>query len=100
MMHHGLWIRRKWRDLLPILNQVQKALTNKTSDLSEVCERNLNSVDFLLTIAEARKAKKVGQQSTIDDVGDSSSNDDDPVEDMDYDIAPNGLQSKWSDDDE
>ena len=24
LMHHGLWIRRKWKELLPVLNQLQK----------------------------------------------------------------------------
>jgi hypothetical protein len=26
LMHHGLWIRRKWKELLPVLNQLQKGM--------------------------------------------------------------------------
>ena len=26
LMHHGLWIRRKWKELLPVLNQLQKGI--------------------------------------------------------------------------
>ena len=66
LMHHGLWIRRRWKDLLPILNQLHKSLTTKSQELSEVCDRNLQSIDFLLRMATVKKemknAKKVGDQ--------------------------------------
>ena len=51
MMHHGLWIKRRWREFLPLLNQLQKGLSTKSSDLSEVCDRNSQTVDFLIKLA-------------------------------------------------
>ena len=62
LMHHGLWIRRRWKDLLPILNQLHKSLTTKSQELSEVCDRNVQSIDFLLRMATVKKEIKNAQK--------------------------------------
>ena len=58
LRHHGLWIKRKSRDLLPVLNHLQKSLTNKTTDLKDLCERNVQTVNFLMTISELRRTSE------------------------------------------
>lgn len=100
LKHHGLWIKRKSRDLLPILNQLQKALTNKSSDLTDLCERNVQTLDFLITMCNVRKNKKATILTETIDENDTS-DDEEIVEGMDFEIVQtNELQSKWSDDDE
>ena len=98
MMHHGLWIKRRWREFLPLLNQLQKGLSTKSSDLSEVCDRNAQTVDFLIKLASVKKEKKIAEKEVAD------SSDDESEEDMDFDNSQTEgmaeLQSKWSDDDE
>lgn len=103
MMNHGLWIRRRWKDLLPILNQMQKALSTKVKDLSEVCDRNEQTVNFLLTMANVRKDRKakIDKNEAMDD--DDVEQSDEEVEEMDQETLENelgGLQAKWSDDDD
>ena len=101
-MHHGLWIRRKWKDLLPVLNQLQKGLTGKVSDLSELCDRNEQTVNFLLTMAKLKKSKKdlvANEDLDQDEILEES--DDEPVEDMEFETVQGelgSLQAKWSDD--
>ena len=98
MMHHGLWIKRRWREFLPLLNQLQKGLSTKSSDLSEVCDRNAQMVYFLIKLASVKKEKKIVEKEVVD------SSDDESEEDMDFDNSQTegmaALQSKWSDDDE
>ena len=102
LMHHGLWIRRKWKDLLPVLNQLQKGLTGKVSDLSELCDRNEQTVNFLLTMAKLKKSKKdlvANEDLDQDEILEES--DDEPVEDMEFETVQGelgSLQAKWSDD--
>ena len=95
MMHHSLWIKRKWKELLPVLNQLQKSLTQKAVDLSDVCDRNLLSIDFLLTMATVRKTKKTSSVMVVED----------DEEDADAILIDNepivgDLQSKWSEDED
>ena len=98
MMHHSLWIRRKWKDFLPVLNQVQKVLTCKASELGEVCERNEQTVDFLLTIAAVQKDAKIGNADKHGD--ENMSDDEEEIEKMEETVGLEGLASKWSDDED
>ena len=47
------------------MNQLHKSLTTKSQELSEVCDRNVQSIDFLLRMASVKKeiknAQKVGE---------------------------------------
>ena len=94
MMHHSIWIRRRWKDFLPVLNQMQKVLTNKVSDLAEVCERNMHTVDFLLAIAAVQSQASQG----CTDETEVSDSEEDLMEVPDDNLE--ALASKWSDDDE
>ncbi len=98
MMHHGLWIKRKWKDLLPTLNQLQKVLNNKVNELSEICDRNEQTVDFLLTMSKLRKLKSNEQENKEEDHEEKED------EEMDYEVnddedSANAFQAKWSDED-
>lgn len=98
MMHHGLWIRRRWKEMLPVLNQLQKALTTKASALGEVCDRNEQTIDFLLTMSKLRKSKKVDASIDPQEASEDEEND---QEDEEMEVGELGaLQSKWSDDED
>ena len=100
MMHHSLWIRRKWKDFLPVLNQMQKVLTTQASDLGQLCQRNNQTVDFLLVIAQ-RKAIAAKSHLTSSKAADmnESSDEDYPIMDV-SESNLEGLASKWSDDED
>lgn len=97
MMHHGLWIKRRWKEMLPMLNQLQKALTTKLSGLSDICDRNDHTIDFLLTLSRVKKLKPSNSNITVDDEEISS---EDEMDVQTADIGENDFQSKWSDDDD
>ena len=69
MMHHSLWIRRRWKDFLPVLNQMQKVLTTQATDLGQLCERNIQTVDFLLIMSQ-RKAALAEQKADLKEISD------------------------------
>ena len=100
MMHHGLWIRRKWKELLPVLNQLQKGLTGKVTDLSEICDRNMQTVNFLLTLAKMKKKKKsaLAEHAMNNDEDIIEESDDDHMELETVQDELGSLQAKWSDD--
>lgn len=80
---------------------MQKVLTCKASDLAEVCERNVQTVDFLLAIAAVQKDVVVGHQDNSNEA-DSSDDDEEGVEGMEVTEGSSleALASKWSDDDD
>ena len=102
MMHHSLWIKRKWKELLPVLNQMQKALNQKVTDLSEICDRNKLTMDFLFTMASMKKSRAVIKSSVVDAMEEEDEDDDDAtgLDHEDLPVNMHGLQSKWSDDEE
>ena len=137
LMHHGLWIRRKWKELLPVLNQLQKGmrqykkhvklrghityifcdltsfysfvilgLTGKVADLSELCDRNEQTVNFLLTMAKLKKDRKIQKLAkkakVISDDQDEileTGSDDEEMEHETVQGELENLQAKWSDED-
>ena len=83
--------------MLPILNQLQKALCTKVRDLGDVCDRNRQTVDFILTMAKVKKVRRTAMPTL------TTEKSDDEYEEMDQDAIEEemgGLQSKWSDDDD
>ena len=99
MMHHSLWIRRRWKDFLPVLNQMQKVLTTQASDLGQLCQRNNQTVDFLLVVAQRKKVAKSHLTSKAADMNESSGDDEDyPMDVSESNLE--GLASKWSDDED
>ena len=101
LMHHGLWIRRRWKDLLPILNQLHKSLTTKSQELSEVCDRNVQSIDFLLRMATVKKELKNAKKVEEEIQSDVSDDDEETKDEIMYSENDSMmLQSKWSDSEE
>ncbi len=94
LSHHGLWIKRKSKDLLPVLNHLQKSLTVKSHDLSDLCERNVQTVDFLISVSKMRQQKEVSKDITVENENESEASEE---EDEEPEIMDEGLTSKWSD---
>ena len=83
---------------MPILNLLHRNITTKTKNLGELCERNLYTMEFLITMAELKKLNVKNQNGDEKESGIESDSDQDEVL-MDTDNVQ-GLQSKWSDDSE
>ena len=92
---HGLTIKRSSKDVMPVLNLLQKNLMIKSKGLTGVCEKNRHTLQFLLTLAELRKerASKEAQLTELSDGEESSDDVPENIEDMQ-------LESKWTDDSE
>ena len=92
---HGLTIKRTSKDVMPVLNLLQKNLMIKSKGLTDVCEKNRHTLQFLLTLAELRKerASKEAQLTELSDGEESSEDVPENIEDMQ-------LESKWTDDSE
>ena len=78
---------------MPVLNLLQKNLLMKSKGVTEICEKNRYTLQFLLTMADLRreKAKKELQNKNLSD-SECESDDDIPgyAEEME-------LESKWED---
>ena len=98
LTHHGLWLKSKSVEHMPILNLLHRNITTKTKNLGELCERNLYTMEFLITMAELKKLNVKNQNGDEKESGIESDSDQDEVL-MDTDNVQ-GLQCKWSDDSE
>ena len=90
---HGLSLKRTSKDIMPVLNLLQKNLLQKSKGLAEICENNKYSIQFLLKMAELKRATSLNDRS-IEDSSESDAESDVPenVEDME-------LEAKWDDSD-
>ena len=90
---HGLSLKRTSKDIMPVLNLLQKNLLQKSKGLADICENNKYSIQFLLKMAELKKAKSLNDRS-IENSSESDVESDVPenVEDME-------LEAKWDDSD-
>ena len=96
LTHHGLWLKNKSAEHMPVLNLLHRNLATKTKNLGELCERNLYTMQFLTTMSTLKKAT-LGDG---DDDGGDAEVDRDTSDDEMADVASMAqLQSKWSDDD-
>ena len=82
-------------------------LTGKVADLSELCDRNEQTVNFLLTMANLKKDKKsqklAEKAKLISDDQDEileTGTDDEEMEHETVQGELGNLQAKWSDEDE
>jgi periodic tryptophan protein 2 len=73
--HHSLWIRQRSADLMPVLNLLHKNLLVKSTDMTRICEQNLHTMKFLLTMSELKKAAAIAKEEEGED--DISGDDDD-----------------------
>ena len=96
LTHHGLWLKSKSGEHMPVLNLLHRNLTSKTKNLGELCERNSYTMQFLVTMSKLKRAalKDVEKESgeEIENGIDSDSED----ELMDTNGIQE-LQSKWTD---
>ena len=79
-------------------------LTGKVADLSELCDRNEQTVNFLLTMAKLKKDRKVQDlaKKVISDDQDEileTGSDDEEMEHETVQGELGNLQAKWSDED-
>ena len=97
LTHHGLWLKSKSTEYMPVLNLLQRNLTLKTKNLAELCEQNLYTMQFLSTMA---KLKNLSPDNDTDANADQNGVDSSDDEMMMMDVGMNELQSKWSDKDD
>ena len=81
---------------MTVLNLLQKNLLSKTKGLTDICEKNKYTLQFLLTMAELRRAK-TKNETRFKDLGDHDEGSDNEIDENNEDMQ---LQSKWSDESE
>lgn len=78
---------------MPVLNLLQKNLLQKSKGLTEICENNKYTIQFLLRMAELKRAKSLNDRS-ID-----SSSDSEEESDVSEQVENMELEEKWDDSD-
>ena len=78
---------------MPVLNLLQKNLLLKSKGLTEICDKNSYTLQFLLTMAELKR------NNSAKEVKDMHSSDSEPGSDNDHseDDEDMELESKWDD---
>ena len=72
---------------MPSLNLLQKNLLARSKDIGDICERNIYSIQFLLTVADLKKANSKAVEVQEEDSSDDdlqSDEDSQEVSDMDF----------------
>ena len=79
---------------MPVLNLLQKNLTIKSKSLSEICEKNRYTLQFLLSMAELRRKNAMNEIEAVNQSDSESENDEnisENIEDMQF-------ESNWNED--
>ena len=79
---------------MPVLNLLQKNLTIKSKSLSEICEKNRYTLQFLLSMAELRRKNAMNEIEAVNQSNSESENDEnisENNEDMQF-------ESNWNED--
>ena len=79
---------------MPVLNLLQKNLTIKSKSLSEICEKNRYTLQFLLSMAELRRKNAMHEIEAVNESDSESENDgniSENIEDMQF-------ESNWNED--
>ena len=79
---------------MPVLNLLQKNLTTKSKSLSEICEKNRYTLQFLLSMAELRRKNAMNEIEAVNQSDSESENDgnmSENIEDMQF-------ESNWNED--
>ena len=79
---------------MPVLNLLQKNLTIKSKSLSEICEKNRYTLQFLLSMAELRRKNASNEIEAVNQSDSESENDEnisENIEDMQF-------ESNWNED--
>jgi periodic tryptophan protein 2 len=99
LSHHGLWLKSKSGEHMPVLNLLHRNLTSKTKNLGELCERNSYTMQFLLTMSKLKKAAVKDKDLENGEESKNGIHSDSDNELMDTN-GTHELQSKWSDDED
>jgi periodic tryptophan protein 2 len=99
LSHHGLWLKSKSGEHMPVLNLLHRNLTSKTKNLGELCERNSYTMQFLLTMSKLKKAAVKDKDLENGEESKNGIHSDSDDELMDTN-GTHELQSKWSDDED
>jgi hypothetical protein len=89
-------LKSKSVEHMPILNLLHRNITTKSKNLGDLCERNLYTMEFLVTMAELKKLNVKNEKGEEKESGIESDSDQDDEVLMDTDNVQ-GLESKWSD---
>lgn len=84
LLNHSQMLRTKSNDLMPIMNLMHKNLLQKSQDMTKICEHNIYTMDFLLTMGSKHDAvkKKEKEAAMMNEKEDSSAeNEEDSEED-------------------
>ena len=79
---------------MPVLNLLQKNLTIKSKSLSEICEKNRYTLQFLLSMAELRRKNAMNEIEAVNQSDSESEND----ENMSENIEDVQFESNWNED--
>ena len=87
-------MKRNSKEVMPVLNLLQKNLTIKSKSLSEICEKNRYTLQFLLSMAELRRKNAMNEIEAVNQSNSESENDEnisENIEDMQF-------ESNWNED--
>ena len=79
---------------MPVLNLLQKNLTIKSKSLSEICEKNRYTLQFLLSMAELRRKNASNEIEAVNQ-SDSESENDENISENNEDMQ---FESNWNED--
>ena len=79
---------------MPVLNLLQKNLTIKSKSLSEICEKNRYTLQFLLSMAELRRKNAMNEIEAVNQ-SDSESENDENISENNEDMQ---FESNWNED--
>ena len=79
---------------MPVLNLLQKNLTIKSKSLSEICEKNRYTLQFLLSMAELRRKNAMNEIEAVNQSDSESEND----ENISANIEDMQFESNWNED--
>lgn len=90
----------KCLNILPVLNLLHRNLTMKSGKLSELCERNTHTMQFLTVMAQLKKTNlDVANKDKNENLGDTTDQEEEDMDLMDT-SAMEGLKSVWTDEEE
>ena len=89
---HGLSLKRTSKDIMPVLNLLQKNLLQKSKGLTEICESNKYTIQFILKMADLKRAKSSKHSIENSSESEAESETSEIVENME-------LEAKWDDSD-
>ena len=78
--------------MMPSLNLLQKNLLARSKDIGDICERNIYSIQFLLTVADLKKANSKAVETQEED----SSDDDVQSDDDSQEVSDMDFESNWA----